>query len=267
MRTCGRTPTARDYPTAPTTLTVGGVDFALVPDGTSTTSLGILQTTGSGTSFDIPVNIAGATTLYTLINSAYGIAGDTVGTVEVKGTGGADATFNLVEGTNIRDHNNDGYENTIAPGTPSASFGNGQVRLDMQTFALPAAFATARITDIIFTSQGGTPQGNPFLAAATVATTSGPSQLVLLGSGVVPDSRTARPRRSSRAARSRPGVRGAGPGSDSGVKGDDLTNVTTPTFDVTVNEAGSIELDVDGTAVRTQPETAAGTFTLALTRR
>ena len=176
-----------DYPIAPTTLTVGGVDFALVPDGTTASSLGVLQTTGSGTSFDIPVNIAGATTLYTLINSTYGVAGDTVGTVEVKGTGGLDATFNLVEGTNIRDHNNGGYENTIAAGTPSATFGNGQVRLDMQTFTLPAAFATARITDIILTSQGGTPQGNPFLAAATVATQTGPSQLVLLGSGVAPD--------------------------------------------------------------------------------
>ena len=188
MRTCGRTPTAAIIPIAPTTLTVGGVDFALVPDGTSTSSLGILQTTGSGTSFDIPVDIAGATTLYTLINSTYGIAGDTVGTVEVKGTGGLDATFNLVEGTNIRDYNNDGYENTIAAGTPSATFGNGQVRLDMQTFTLPAAFATATITDIILTSEGGTPQGNPFLAAATVATKSGPSQIVLLGAGVVPDS-------------------------------------------------------------------------------
>ena len=130
----------------------------------------------------------GATTLDTLINSTYGVAGDTVGTVEVKGTGGLVATFNLVEGTNIRDYNNDGYEDTVAAGTSSATFGNGQVRLDMQTFALPAAFATATITDIILTSEGGTPQGNPFLAAATVATKSGPSQIVLLGAGVVPDS-------------------------------------------------------------------------------
>ena len=119
---------------APTTLTVGGVDFALIPDGTTSSSLGILQTAGSGTSFDIPVNISGGTVLNTLINSTYGVAGDTVGTVEVKGTGGADADFNLVEGTNIRDYNNDGYNNTIAPGTPSASFGSGQIRLDMQTF-------------------------------------------------------------------------------------------------------------------------------------
>src|SRR5262249_23949663 len=93
----------QDYPIATTTLTVGGVDFALVPKGTSTNCLGILQTSGV---FYIPVNIAGGTTLYTLINSLWGTAGDTVGTVEVKGTGGADGTFNLVEGTNIRDYNN-----------------------------------------------------------------------------------------------------------------------------------------------------------------
>ena len=47
-----------DYPVAPTTLTVGGVDFALVPQGTSSTSLGALQTPAGTTSFDIPVNIA-----------------------------------------------------------------------------------------------------------------------------------------------------------------------------------------------------------------
>ena len=46
---------------------------------------------------------------------------------------------------------------------------------------------------------------------------------------------------------------------------DGLTNVTTPTFDVTVNRSGSIELDVDGTAVKTQPVAAAGIVPIALT--
>ena len=195
------------------------------------------------------------------------MAGDTVGTVEVKGTGGPDAVFNLVEGTNIRDHNNDGYEDTIAAGTPSAIFGNGQVRLDMQTFILPAAFATARITDIILTSEGAHPQGNPFLAAATVATSSGPSQIVLLGSGVAPDVHK-QPQHHGRLGWSRPArCRWCWtPPATRVSNGDDLTNVTTPTFDVTINQAGSIELEVDGSAVLTQPETAAGTFSLALTQ-
>ena len=233
----------QDYPIAPTTLTVGGVDFALVPEGTSTTSLGIIQTNGS---FDIPVNIAGATTLYTLINSIWGTPGDTVGTVEVKGTGGADAVFNLVEGTNIRDYNNDGFENSVAAGTPSASFGNGQVRLDRQTFVLPAAFATARITDIIFNGTGGYPQGSPFMAAATVATSSGPSQLVLLGRGVAPDVLNSQTITVASGGNLAAQVSLAlDPSSDSGASSsDDRTNVTLPAFDVTVNQAGSIELDV-----------------------
>ncbi len=254
-----------DYPSAPAMLSVGGVDFALVPEGSAAPSLGILQTGASGTSFDIPVNIAGATVLNTLINSAYGTAGDTVGTVEVKGTNGADAVFELVEGTNIRDYNNGGYNNTIATGTPSASFGNGQVRLDMQTFTLPSAFATARITDIILTSSGADPQGEPFLAAATVTTASGPAQLVLLGSGVAPDVANSATK-TVVSGNITPGQVSVvlDPGSDSGVKGDDLTNDTTPTFDVTVNEAGVIQIDYkgDGSSTATQTVTGAGQYSL-----
>ncbi|HEV3312710.1 MAG TPA: Ig-like domain-containing protein, partial [Chloroflexota bacterium] len=252
-----------DYPIAPTTLTVGGVDFALIPNGSTSSSLGILQTTGSGTSFDIPVNISGATVLNTLVNSTYGVAGDTVGTVEVKGTNGADAVFSLVEGTNIRDYYNGGYNNTIAPGTPSASFGNGQIRLDMQTFVLPNAFANARITDIILTSSGGAPQGNPFLAAATVTTSSGPSQLVLLGSGVAPDIANSATT-TVVSGNILPGQVSVvlDPASDSGVQGDGLTDDTTPTFDVTVNEGGLIQFDFkgDGSSTTSQTVAAAGTY-------
>ncbi len=54
-------------------------------------------------------------------------------------------------------------------------------------------------------------------------------------------------------------------GSDSGASHtDDLTNVTKPTFDVTVNKSGSLELDVDGSAVSTQAVTA-GTIPITLT--
>ncbi len=254
-----------DYPIAPTTLNVGGVDFALVPFGSSTASLGILQTTGSGTSFDLPVNITGAKSVSTLIDTTYGEDGDTVGTVEFKGTNGADAVFNLVEGVNVRDHNNDGYENNIAPGTPSAVFGNGQVRLDMQTFVLPSAFASAKLTDIILTSSGGDPQGNPFLAAATVATASGPSQLVLLGSGVAPDVASSSTVTVTSGS-SQPGQASIAldPASDTGVKGDGKTDLKTPTFDVTVNEAGTIVVDYkgDGTTTATMTVSAAGEYTL-----
>ena len=56
------------------------------------------------------------------------------------------------------------------------------------------------------------------------------------------------------------------PASDSeSTKTGHLTNVTTPTFDVTVNNPGSIELDVDGTPVTTQPVAAAGIVPITLT--
>ncbi len=112
-RTCG---TFREWvriiPAAPTTLTVGGVDFALVPDGTSSTSLGDLfrppETALRSTSREHRRGDHGQHADQLRL----GVCGDTVGTVEVKGTGGADAIFNLVEGTNIRDYNNDGFTTT-----------------------------------------------------------------------------------------------------------------------------------------------------------
>ncbi|MFI5458474.1 MAG: SdrD B-like domain-containing protein [Isosphaerales bacterium] len=148
---------------------------------------GIIQTKSasqsSPSSFDISVNIADPTEVYTLINSAYGEYGDTVGAVEFEATGGLTYTVDLVEGENIRDHNNDGYEDSIGLGAlgdtylGGASFGGGQVRLDEQGFVLPAAFQSATLTDIILLGYGNVPDGLPFMAAATVATPNGPVQV------------------------------------------------------------------------------------------
>lgn len=118
-----------DYPPGGTTLTVGGVQFTLAnyPGG----GTGVIQTPSRSTpsSFDVPVTIANPTTVYTLINSTYGALGDTVGSVEFKATGGLDDTVNLVEGQDIRDHNNDGYNNAIGRG------GLGGVYLATANFA------------------------------------------------------------------------------------------------------------------------------------
>ncbi len=148
---------------------------------------GIIQTASASqstpSSFDIPVNIVDPTEVYTLINSAYGEYGDTVGAVEFEATGGLTYTVDLVEGQNIRDHNNDGYEDSIGLAglgdtyLGSASYGGGQVRLDEQGFVLPAAFQSATLTDIILLGYGNVPDGEPFMAAATVATANGPVQV------------------------------------------------------------------------------------------
>ena len=74
-----------DFPAGPTMLTVGGVDFTLVPFSGTANGLGVLQTAGSGSSIDIPVNITGASTVYTLINSTFGLDNDTVGSGRIQG--------------------------------------------------------------------------------------------------------------------------------------------------------------------------------------
>ncbi len=172
-------------------------------------------------------------------------------------------TFNLVEGTNIRDWVNDGYNSAIAGGTPSATFDNGATRFDMQTFVLPSAFASATLTDIILTNVGGNPQGIPFLTAATVATTSGTPQLVLLGGGTAPDVTNSATITVTAVGSLRGQVSlGLDAGSDSGTKGDGRTNVAAPTFDVTVNQAGTITVDYkgNGSSTATRAVAAAGTY-------
>ena len=164
-----------DYPPAGTTLNVGGIPFTLADYTGGGT--GVVQTASASPTnpsiIDIPVDVADPTTVYTLINSGYGQLGYTAGAIEFIGTGGADVTFDLVEGQNIRDHNNGSFNNTIAAGTPSVFFGGGQVRFDRQRFALPSSFAGQTLTEIILSGFGDMPTGEPFLAAATVATSTG----------------------------------------------------------------------------------------------
>jgi hypothetical protein len=154
------------YPVAPTTLTVGGVPFDLVPLDSVANSLGIVQTFGTNT-ITITTNVVSPTTVYTLMNSGYGVYGEDIATVEFWGSGGAFASFDLIEGTNIRDHYNGTHNNIIAAGTPSASFGSGAVRLDRQTFTLPGSFSSDTLTQIVLKGHGGNPQGEAFLAAVT----------------------------------------------------------------------------------------------------
>jgi len=141
----------------------------------------------------IPVNLYGVTTAYTLINTAYGVMGSIVGSVTFEGSGGISHTVQLVEGANVRDHYHGAYVNTTTdPTTIEAVFGDpspGNAHFDMQTFTLPAAFQTATLEDITFTSLGiGSPDGKAFIAGATVVSAAGVpeggSTLALLGLGL-----------------------------------------------------------------------------------
>ncbi len=184
-----------NYPVGPTSISVAGVPFDLVPlTSQPVNSLGVIQTAnGTPSVFNIPAAVSGATTVYTLMNSAWGASGANVGSIEFQGANGADVTFQIVEGVNIRDHYQDGFNNSATnvvydPFLNGVQDPNGPDRLDMQTFTLPAAFAGTTLTNIVFSGSGGYPEGAPFLAAVTTETPSAvpePCSLTLMGLGLV----------------------------------------------------------------------------------
>jgi hypothetical protein len=159
-----------DYPQNGGPLTINGVPFVLATSGPNNDT-SIIQTTGSADdSYTIPVNLSGITTIYTLINSAYGACGTTVGEVDITGVASGTVVYSLTEGTNIRDHNQSGFCNTATDLAGTANFGGGQVRLDMQEIDLPASFATDTITNVVFEGYGLGNSGEPFMAGMTAAT-------------------------------------------------------------------------------------------------
>lgn len=170
-----------NYPVAPTALDVGGVPFQLVPLPGALNSLGAVQTPADPSVFSIPVNVPAAVRVFTLINSAFGTLGADNGAVEFTGSGGAFASFDLVQGFNIRDHFNSGFNNVVSdPLIVPQEFGGGAVRLDRQTFELPAAFLSQTLVEVRLVGDGpGFGPGQPFLAAVTVETVPAPAGWVL----------------------------------------------------------------------------------------
>lgn len=124
-----------------------------------------------GQTLDITgLNIANVTTGYTLINSTFGTLGDNPAIVTFKSSGGTTLTFDLIEGTDVRDYNNDGFVNTTTAaewftkpinlaGTPSDT---SSQRLDEQTYDLSALVGNINEVDITETTVCAPPiLGNP----------------------------------------------------------------------------------------------------------
>lgn len=138
-------------------------------------------------SLTIPVNVNGAVTAYTLINTTTGSYGSVVGKVEFYGSDDAYHSVDLTEGINVRDHYYGNYNNIIDGANAMLAYGasNSGAHLDMQIFNLPSDFADETLVKIVFTSYGGN-GGTPFIAGATVASAVPvPSAVWLFGSGLV----------------------------------------------------------------------------------
>ena len=200
-------PNGSNFQFGGTTLTVAGVPFGLAELGNNPNSTGIVQSPngsaisagpgGGGGLFDFTFSVPAGThaqALYCLANSIWGTAGEDVGSIVVTGTLGETATLNLVEGTNIRDVNNDGWENSVSDPTVVSTYfnnrianpTNAQVRLDRQELVLPSTFSGDTIASISF--QGDAPgfgNGDAFLAGLTVGPVPEPTPLVLSGLGAV----------------------------------------------------------------------------------
>lgn len=192
----GRRPSRLSPHQTVATLPTGGTPFTLATSNGQAGTTGVVQTgpfdLGSATaptSVDIAVSIAGAVEVDTLINSTFGTLGQLSGRVQFLGTGGAFASFDLVQGTNIRDYNvGSVFNNAIAAGTNTVTYtgsptagGTSATRLDEQVFILPDSFASQTLTTIrLINTSTFVLNGEPFLAAATVVVPE-PGSRALLG--------------------------------------------------------------------------------------
>lgn len=182
------------YPLAGSTVTVGGVPFTLSSLGGDPTTTGVVRDGNIDgvhrVLADIPVGQYGVDVLYTLINSAYGSLGAVIGDVTAYGAGGESYTYSLIEGQNVRDHYNGIYVNTLSDATvQSAYFGDGSVRLDMQTITLPSIFLTDTLTHVTFSGYAGNGltyvAGQPFMTGFTTEAVPEPASLIGLGFAVL----------------------------------------------------------------------------------
>jgi hypothetical protein len=160
------------YPAAGSTVTIGGVDFSLAsfyPASFMAPDVGVVQS-GDGASDSITiatpqVTIGASTVFYSLINSAFGVAPNTIGNLTLNFQGGGSFVYDLTEGDNVRDHFNGVYNNDAPNVYGTATYDND--RFDAQQIALPVADVGKVLTSI--TLNNTQPQfGNPFLAAFTV---------------------------------------------------------------------------------------------------
>jgi len=158
-------------------LAVGANSFLVSNyDGTSGTIASWLDTNETAT---IGVSQTGVTSVLIEMGSAYGKAGDTVGTLTFTDAAGTNFVDTLVEGTNVRDSANN-TTTTDGPTPPTQlyaldTFGNQSV--DVYNVVLPTSFASSTLTSIAFHDDYalGNTNGEPFLSAVdlNVAATGG----------------------------------------------------------------------------------------------
>ena len=83
------------YPTAGSTVTIGAASFLVSSDAGAAGTTGAIQVSSPSDSFVIPINQAGYSTVYVLVNSAFGVLGETVGSLVFEDSAGDTDTISL----------------------------------------------------------------------------------------------------------------------------------------------------------------------------
>ncbi|MGA2590436.1 MAG: hypothetical protein ABSH32_11005 [Bryobacteraceae bacterium] len=151
----------------------GGVPLSIPAGPNNYWNGGVAANCESGTvRVTIPVGVSGVTSAFTLLNSMWGQPGPQAYLfVTFRGSDGATVTAPLVGGVNVRDFNNDGFQNTINNTTTTQVWANGLgQRLDRQEYILPAAFASQVLTSVTITDTGNESFSRAILSALTVST-------------------------------------------------------------------------------------------------
>jgi PEP-CTERM motif len=163
-----------NYPLAGSTVDINGASFTLSSIGGPDTT-GVIQANSSTDSFVIPIDEAGYSIVYVLVNSAFGELGSTVGSLVFQDSAGHSDTISLEEGVNVRDHYIE-FNNVATEVYGTAEF-PGDVKLDAYEYVLPGSFAGNTLTSITLNggADTGSPDGEPFLAAVTLATGGSPA--------------------------------------------------------------------------------------------
>lgn len=182
---------------------LSNVVFDLLPTYTHNVWLGDVN----GESITVPINIQGATSVYTLFNSWWGMPGLATVSVTFNGSAGASQSFTLYGGSDIRDWVQNPYTNSIN-GTTTQEWWTiaTNKRLDAQAFMLDAAFASQNLTNMVVTALNVQRGGSaPVLSAVTVesgetAAVPEPATLAMVLPGIAMVGWISRRRRQGKAA-------------------------------------------------------------------